>query len=121
MKRDYTDYLRDILTAIGDAQSFTESLDLDDFLASKEKQYAVVRALEIIGEAAAQIPTELCVLYPAIPWREMVGMRNVVIHNYSGVDETVIWRTVQDELPLLKKNVTRMLRELSKERGTHKP
>ena len=113
MKRDYTDYLRDILTAVGDAQSFIESLDLDDFLASNEKQYAVIRALEIIGEAAAQIPTEIRVLYPAIPWREMVGMRNVVIHNYSGVDETVIWRTVQDDLPPLKRNVTNMLRGLS--------
>ncbi len=121
MMRDYTDYLRDILTAIEDAQSFIESLDLDDFLASKEKQYAVVRALEIIGEAAAQIPTEIRAQYPAIPWREMVGMRNVVIHNYSGVDETVIWRTVQDDLPPLKRNVTNMLRGLSKKRGTHKP
>jgi uncharacterized protein with HEPN domain len=51
----------------------------------------------------------------------MVGMRNVVIHNYSGVDETVIWRTVQDDLPPLKRNVTNMLRGLSKKRGTHKP
>jgi uncharacterized protein with HEPN domain len=89
-----------MVTAIDDARSFIESLDLDDFQASKEKQYAVIRALEIIGEAAAQIPVEVRTAYLNVPWREIVGMRNVVIHHYFGVDETVIWRTVQEDLPL---------------------
>ena len=59
MTRSYIDYLRDILTAIDDARSFIDSIDLDDFQASKEKQYAVIRALEIVGEAAAQIHAEI--------------------------------------------------------------
>lgn len=90
MNRSYVDYLQDILTAIQDAQAFVEGLDLADFLANKEKQYAVIRALEIIGEAAAQIPQEVRTRYPKPPWREMVGMRNVVIHNYTGVDAAVV-------------------------------
>jgi uncharacterized protein with HEPN domain len=107
--------LQDILGAIQDAQSFVEDIDLSDFLASKEKQYAVIRALEIVGEAAAQIPQELRARYPDPPWREMVGMRNIVIHNYFGVDKTVVWRTVQEELPPLKSAITRMVKELWKE------
>lgn len=64
--------------------------NLADFLGKQEKQFAVIRALEIIGEAAAQIPQEVRTRYPKPPWREMVGMRNVVIHNYTGVDAAVV-------------------------------
>lgn len=114
MTRSFIDSLNDIVTAIDDARSFTESLDLDDFQASKEKQYAVIRALEIIGEAAAQIPAEIRTAYPTVPWREIVGMRNVVIHNYFGVDEAVVWRTVQEDLPPLKRSIKRILKDISR-------
>lgn len=114
MTRSFIDSLNDIVTAIDDARSFTESLDLDDFQASKEKQYAVIRALEIIGEAAAQVPAEIRTAYPNVPWREIVGMRNVVIHNYFGVDEAVVWRTVQEDLPPLKKSIKRILKDISR-------
>lgn len=114
MTSSYVDSLRDILTAIDDASSFVASIDLDDFQASKEKQYAVIRALEIIGEAAAQIPAEVRTAYPAVPWREIVGMRNVVIHHYFGVDEAVVWRTVQEELPPLKRSIKRILKDASR-------
>lgn len=92
--------------------SFVNSIDLDLFRANKEKQYAVIRALEIVGEAAAQIPAVIRSAYPAVPWREMIGMRNVVIHSYFGVDETVIWRTVQEDLPPLKQSIQLMLEDL---------
>ncbi len=99
MKRTDADYLADIVTAAKNARAFVEGLELLDFLADVEKQYAVTRALEIIGEAARNISLQFQQDHPEVPWREMVGMRNVVIHAYFGVDETVIWRTVQEDLP----------------------
>ena len=86
-----------------------ENLVFDDFLASKEKQYAVLRALEIIGEAAGRIPMAWRSIYTDLPWREMVGMRNFVIHHYFGVDEAVVWRTIQEDLPPLIESVSRVL------------
>lgn len=109
MTRTYRDYLVDILTAATDACTFIEDINFDDFLADKEKQYAVLRALEIIGEAAGRIPVEWRTLYTDLPWREMVGMRNIIIHHYFGVDEAVVWRTIQEELPPLIEAMSRML------------
>lgn len=109
MSRTWRDYLVDILTAATDARAFVEDLEFDDFLANKEKRYAVLRALEIIGEAAGRIPVEWRTLYTDLPWREMVGMRNIVIHHYFGVDEAVVWRTIQEELPPLIESVSRIL------------
>ncbi len=115
MKRTYEDFLRDILTATNQALSFVADITLDDFLANVEKQFAVTRALEIIGEAARNIPPEIQAQYPQLPWREMIGMRNVVAHNYFGVDETVIWRTVQEDLPALQTAVSQAITQTKKE------
>ncbi|MCA9934410.1 MAG: DUF86 domain-containing protein [Anaerolineales bacterium] len=114
MKRTYEDYLRDILTATNRALGFVAGVTLDEFLADVEKQFAVTRALEIIGEAARYIPQEIRTQYPDLPWREMIGMRNIVIHNYFGVDETVIWRTVQEDLPVLQTAVTQVITQIEK-------
>ena len=100
-QRSYEDFLQDILTAATHAIEFIEGQELTDFQADVEKQYAVTRALEIIGEAARNVPDDAKTLYPELPWKEMIGVRNVVIHEYFGVDEVVIWRTVQDDLPPL--------------------
>jgi len=116
MKRTHEDYLRDILTATNRALSFVAGVTLDEFLADVEKQFAVTRALEIIGEAARYIPQEIRSEYPHLPWREMVGMRNIVIHNYFGVDETVIWRTVQEDLPILQTAVAQVVAHLNEEK-----
>jgi uncharacterized protein with HEPN domain len=76
-------------------------VDLDGFVTNTEKVYAVTRALEIIGEAARHIPGDLQAQYTEVPWADMIGMRNIVIHGYFAVDNQVIWRTVQDDLPSL--------------------
>jgi uncharacterized protein with HEPN domain len=112
MTRSYVDFLRDMMIAAQDARSFVDGLTLADLQASKEKQYAVIRALEILGEAAAHIPLDIRERYDDIPWREIVGMRNVVIHAYFGVDESVVWRTVTEELPSLQDRLWQILREL---------
>lgn len=110
--RTYEDYLLDILEAAEHARSFVEGLSFDDFKRDIEKQFAVTRALEIIGEAARYVPESVQSQYPTIPWKDMVGMRNVVIHRYFGVDTAVIWRTVQEELPPLITTVHKILNEL---------
>jgi uncharacterized protein with HEPN domain len=84
-------------------------LDLDAFRKDAEKVYAVTRALEIIGEAARQIPPQVVAAYPDLPWQEMIGMRNAVIHEYFGVDTEVLWRTVQEDLPPLRAAIAAIL------------
>jgi len=100
-RRTYLDYFHDIYEAAGLALSFVAGVDLDTFAENREKLFAVTRALEIVGEAARQVPLELQQRYPHLPWQEMIGMRNVVIHEYFGVDPEVIWRTVHEDLPQL--------------------
>ncbi|MBK8984749.1 MAG: DUF86 domain-containing protein [Chloroflexi bacterium] len=113
MKRTYEDSLRDILTAAELALQFVEGLEFEDFQDNVEKQYAVTRAFEVIGEAARNVPAEIRAMYPQLPWSEMIGMRNVLIHDYVGVDEAVIWRTIQDDLPSLCESVRGILAEFT--------
>jgi uncharacterized protein with HEPN domain len=101
-RRTYVDYLQDIYEAAGYARSFVAGVSLDAFVDDYEKSFAVTRALEIIGEAARQVPAEVQQQYPNLPWQEMIGMRNVVIHEYFGVNLEVIWRTVHEDLPRLQ-------------------
>jgi uncharacterized protein with HEPN domain len=79
-----------------------------------EKQYAVTRAFEVIGEAARNVPVEIRAhVSSQLPWSEMIGMRNVLIHDYVGVDEAVIWRTIQEDLPSLCESVRGILAEFT--------
>lgn len=112
-QRTYIDYLQDIYEAAGYALSFVAGIDFDAFVDNNEKSFAVTRALEIIGEAARQVPAEVQQQYPHLPWHEMVGIRNVVIHEYFGVDLEVIWRTVHEDLPPLRAVLGEILNTLT--------
>jgi uncharacterized protein with HEPN domain len=111
--RTYRDSLRDMLEAASLATQFVMGLDFEQFEGNVEKQFAVVRALEIIGEAARQIPVDVQTHYSDIPWGDMIGMRNLVIHAYFGVDLEVIWRTVQEDLPVLRTILLKILDDSS--------
>ena len=100
--RFYDDYFQDILDAIDKALTFTKGINFDFFTKDDKTVYAVIRALEIIGEAAKKIPQEERLNYPDIPWQEMSGMRDKLIHDYFGVNLEVVWKTVQEDLPDLK-------------------
>lgn len=99
--RDHLDLLNDIRTAAAKARQFTSGLDYAAFAADEKSIYAVVRALEIVGEAAKRIPQEIRDLAPTIPWRSMAGSRDKLIHDSITVDLENVWHTVVVDLPLL--------------------
>lgn len=109
MSRTYDDYLQDILDAASRAILFLDGIEFSTFEENIEKQYAVTRALEIVGEAARNIPMHIQERYPQLPWKEMIGTRNIVSHEYFGVDNEVVWRTVKEDLPPLCQAVQTIL------------
>ena len=93
-----TDFLHDILEAAHRIMTYTETMTSDIFLHDLKTQDAVVRNLEIIGEATKQIPDEIRQRAPHIPWKSIAGMRNKLIHQYFGVNLDIVWNVVQDDL-----------------------
>ena len=112
MTRTYADYLRDILDMITKVQRFVSGVDMAEFEANEEKVFAVIRALEVIGEAVKYIPETERERYPQIPWRAIAGMRDKLIHGYFVVSVNRVWATVQQDLPPLQQVVTQMLEKL---------
>ncbi len=110
MKREYEDYLRDMLENAEKALTFVQGLDYDGFCKDDKALYAVIRALEIIGEAARKIPEKVRESNPETPWREIAGMRNKLTHEYFGVNTKVVWRTVQEDLPVIIPELRKMLK-----------
>lgn len=97
--RDYLDYLTDILEAATKAVAFVRGMTFEQFETDDRTLFAVVRALEIVGEAAKRIPESVRTQYPTIPWGSMTGMRDKLIHDYVGVNQLVVWKTVTEDLP----------------------
>jgi len=101
-KRDSKLYLEDIIKSIDSILAYINNLPYEDFVRNNMIIDAVVRNLEVIGEASKNIPSEIKSLHPDIPWREMSGMRDKVIHEYFGVDIDIVWATITKRLPELK-------------------
>lgn len=104
-------YLISILESIENIEEFTKGGE-GEFLITKVIQHAVIRNLEVMGEASKKISNELKKDFPEIPWREMAGLRDVLIHDYLGVDNQRVWNVVQNELPELKEKVKKVLDNL---------
>ncbi len=111
MKRDKA-YLKHIIDVILNIGKFIEGVSKEEFLRNVEKQYAVLRGLEIIGEASKNLSNDLKRKHKKIPWREIAGMRDKLIHEYFGVNLELVWKTVKDELPQLKVQVSKIIHEI---------
>ena len=99
--RNWKIRIRDILDCIEKIERFTRGYTFTDFQEDEKTIDSVLRNLEIIGEASRHVPTDIRIRYPDIPWVEMLTMRNIVIHEYHGVNLEIIWQTVKENLPPL--------------------
>lgn len=109
--RDWKFRIKDILKAIDAIQEYTKGMGFRTFTGDRRTVDAVVRNLTIIGEAAVQIPEDLCLKHSEIPWYEMRGMRNLVVHEYFQADDAVVWNTVKMDLPSLPAHFEKILEE----------
>ncbi|MBG0744968.1 MAG: DUF86 domain-containing protein [Cylindrospermopsis raciborskii KL1] len=112
MKRSYTEFLQDILHAITEIGLFVNGASYEAFESNREKTLAVVKLLEVIGEAVKKIPNERGELYPDIPWKSIAGMKDMLVHEYWQFDVAVVWATVQHSLPSLKAIVVMELEKM---------
>ena len=104
-----SDYLNDIVTAIGDVAEFISGMVFDDFAADKKTINAVIRSLEVLGEATKHVPAAVRRKHPDIPWKNMAAMRDVLIHNYMGVDLKTVWKVASERLPELKPMIEKLV------------
>ncbi|MBM7624931.1 DUF86 domain-containing protein [Sporohalobacter salinus] len=116
MKKNNQLYLNDILNAIIKIKEFTKGMDLENFLKNEMAQSAVIRKLEIVGEAANKVSKDLRNEYDNIPWGEIIGTRNKLIHDYSGVDIILVWNIVNQELDILEENLRKIFKDKKYER-----
>ena len=103
------DYLNDILDSILSIKEFLTDTDFESFKRDKKTQYAVIRALEIIGDASKKVAKEVRNSYTEIPWHSMAGMRDKLIHDYFGVDIEVVWNTANDKILSLEDEIKKIL------------
>lgn len=109
--REYSDYIEDIRITIDKIESFIKGLSYEDFIGDEKTLYAVVRALEIIGEAAKKVPEEIRKKMEGIPWKDMSGMRDILVHDYINVDVETVWLTAKEKVPQLKRLLEKYTRD----------
>ena len=101
-----------ILDAIGEIEGYILQTDFKAFLNNSMMRFACVKQLEIIGEASGQISEETKQQFPEVEWNKMKGMRNILVHEYFGIDTRVVWEIIIDDLPGLKKQVEEILKSI---------
>ncbi|MDD4909118.1 MAG: DUF86 domain-containing protein [Candidatus Omnitrophica bacterium] len=113
VKRDYRDYVQDIVDCISEIYDFVGEMSLAQFKKDKKTQNAVLRSVEVMGEAAKNIPAAIKEKHPGVPWKAMAGMRDKLIHEYSGVDLEIVWNLIKQELPEVRPLVLKVRKSLN--------
>ena len=111
MSRSLQLYLEDICTSCAKVQRYTLNMSLEDFVADERTYDAVVRNLQIIGEAVKQIPPEVRDQYPAVEWRKIAGLRDILAHAYFSLENETLWDIVQNKVPALQEEMQRMVQQ----------
>jgi uncharacterized protein with HEPN domain len=108
-KKDFLVFVKHIRDSISEIESFTRNVSKEQFMQNKLIQNAVIRSLEVIGEAVKNLPIYFKKDYSEIPWGKIAGMRDKIIHHYFGVDLGAIWKVVKENVPVLKKQINEIL------------
>ena len=111
MNNEFLDYVEDIIEAMDNAEALLDGVSYDEFADDFRINYAVVRALEIVGEATKRLPERIRQEYPDIPWRDMAGMRDRIIHGYDNVDYRIVWGTVKKRIPVVRPQLKMILED----------
>jgi uncharacterized protein with HEPN domain len=111
-ERSDKELLQDIKEAASRIKSYTAKISYETFLSDTKTQDAVVRNLEIIGEASKKLSTQFKKKHPGIPWQKISGMRDRLIHDYSGVNLDIVWTVTDEELPSLSAKITKILQSI---------
>jgi uncharacterized protein with HEPN domain len=111
MGKDDAVYLQHVLDAINTIEEYLQSVNEEKFKATRLLQDGAIRQIEIIGEAVRHISKDTRKTYPEIPWQDIAGMRDKLIHDYFGVDIEKVWDTAQEDLPVLKEQVIGILKD----------
>lgn len=109
--RNFIGYLFDIRLYCEKILVFTDKISYEEFIVDETKLLSVIRCLEVIGEASKRVPDEIKTLYPEIPWKIIAGMRDYLIHDYTGINNQLVWKTSKNDIPVLLTNINMLIHD----------